>query len=754
MTLFLCTVLTTVLSTGIDVGGSTAAGDPRPMAGPKIEEPPGTVVPPEWIPSPWRVAGPGDGDRLELSTDPALLDLVRHAVDLGAPIRIAGLPLPGDARVDLELEPYEGFAPNATIQVVDGDGLVRTIEVPRTTALAGRVAGREDSEAFIAFGPTGLEGWVTVDDVPFGLSDGTGRGVSSIHRLDALPPLAPELLENFCQVDLIDQPALVGPRRPSRRTADRIERQPNGLGCQRIGLAIETDTEFLGLFGGDVDAAAGYVATLCAATSFVYSRDVDTAIVANSLRLWDGEDPWDGPGAGEQLTQFREYWEANESAIERDLGHFLSGRNLGGGVAWLPGLCGSYAYAVSGNLNGSFPFPIENNSGSNWDLMVFAHELGHNCGAPHTHDLGVDNCAGGDCISTGTIMSYCHICSGGLANVRMEFCPENILNMATTIMQSDCDYAVGLEDIAQPDLVRTSGQTSIVIDAAGNDIGFACSFSDILGHDATSTAGGTIERVVDWGPNGRDALRYTPPTGFAGVDTFEYTVRPDGTLSTGTVTVVVEGLRPPSTPTGTTPGAAADFYVLPAGTQFLPDFTTLTSYGGSIHAQIDYPSTSGAFADTGRNDDVGVVWTGWVEVPAPGDWTFTTESDDGSKLWIDEELVADNDGLHGMQARGGTIGLQAGLHAIRVEFFERGGGAGCLVSWAGPGQSSGVIPASAWSHGGTLGPEADFNGDGRVDGGDIGLLLAAWGTPGPTDLDGSGSTDGGDLGQLLAAWTG
>lgn len=45
----------------------------------------------------------------------------------------------------------------------------------------------------------------------------------------------------------------------------------------------------------------------------------------------------------------------------------------------------------------------------------------------------------------------------------------------------------------------------------------------------------------------------------------------------------------------------------------------------------------------------------------------------------------------------------------------------------------------------------DFNCDGCVDGGDLGVLLAAWGTPG-ADLSGDGSTDGADLGIFLSLW--
>ena len=52
------------------------------------------------------------------------------------------------------------------------------------------------------------------------------------------------------------------------------------------------------------------------------------------------------------------------------------------------------------------------------------------------------------------------------------------------------------------------------------------------------------------------------------------------------------------------------------------------------------------------------------------------------------------------------------------------------------------------------GTPGDLNGDGLVNGADLGLLLGAWGTQGPGDLDGSGIVDGGDLGLLLGAWTG
>jgi hypothetical protein len=56
---------------------------------------------------------------------------------------------------------------------------------------------------------------------------------------------------------------------------------------------------------------------------------------------------------------------------------------------------------------------------------------------------------------------------------------------------------------------------------------------------------------------------------------------------------------------------------------------------------------------------------------------------------------------------------------------------------------------------GAPGPEGDLDGDGAVNGSDLGLLLAAWGTNDPSaDLNGDGFVDGADLGILLGAWTG
>ena len=81
------------------------------------------------------------------------------------------------------------------------------------------------------------------------------------------------------------------------------------------------------------------------------------------------------------------------------------------------------------------------------------------------------------------------------------------------------------------------------------------------------------------------------------------------------------------------------------------------------------------------------------------------------------------------------------------------GGAGLIVRSGGPDTPYQVISADDWAHGGTTGSGADLNGDGRVDGADLGLLLSQWGSSGSADLNGDGTVDGGDIGLMLVEWS-
>lgn len=75
-----------------------------------------------------------------------------------------------------------------------------------------------------------------------------------------------------------------------------------------------------------------------------------------------------------------------------------------------------------------------------------------------------------------------------------------------------------------------------------------------------------------------------------------------------------------------------------------------------------------------RVDKFAFEFTGYIKIAKDGVYTFFTQSDDGSKLFIDEEEVVDNDGDHGTTEKEGKAALKKGYHKIRVTYFDSGGG--------------------------------------------------------------------------------
>ncbi len=675
-------------------------------------------------------------------------------------IRLSGVDLGGGLRVDLELQRAEPTAESFQVEAArfvraGRGGRIESRELPSPDLKVRRgvamdADGKVLGEAWFAAGRKVLGGFVR-------LEDGV-RFVASAPHGENRPPLAfdpasvaASLLPEggpFCEV--LEPLPSGGDGASSGGVAGVISQ------CFELAIAIETDLEFTtSVFGGDLEAAAEYALALVSASGEIFDLDLSVRFRTGFLRLWEEEDPWDQSGTGAQLGQFRDHWQALMSEVPRDLAHFLSGRGLGGGVAWLPGVCGSYGYALSANLGGSFPYPLEDHRHENWDIMVVSHEFGHNIGSPHTHSVSppLDGCGIGDCSQAygGTIMSYCHTCPGGMSNIALRFHPGSIGSMLATLTNVPCDYSGGPEPVADPDSATGLAGEALVIDVLRNDRGGSCSDISIASHDPTTADGHPVESIV--GDDGRHSILVSPGAGASGLDSLVYTIV-DSFGATASAAVEIEWAIPRSATqvSGAAPGVIAKHYEIPESS-VLPDFATLVPIASEILPQIEIPSTGGVFAGSGRTDLVASAFTGWLEVPTASVWTLFTDSDDGSRLWIEDTLVVDNDGLHGMLERSGTIALAAGRHPVRVEFFENFGGAGLIVRWSSPGTPKATIPVEAWSHGGTV-VSADLDGDGSVGGSDLAIMLSAWGSCGgcPADLDGDGSVGGGDLAILLASW--
>ncbi len=76
-----------------------------------------------------------------------------------------------------------------------------------------------------------------------------------------------------------------------------------------------------------------------------------------------------------------------------------------------------------------------------------------------------------------------------------------------------------------------------------------------------------------------------------------------------------------------------------------------------------------------------VEWKGFIDIPESAIYTFSANSDDGSSLSIDDNLVVDNGGSHGLQQVEGKIHLIEGLHTIKILYFQIGGFAALDVAW-------------------------------------------------------------------------
>lgn len=403
-------------------------------------------------------------------------------------VTLEGFVLADGVSVDLELARKEVYSTNARLVKMTDDGEVEMAR-PELAMFNGHVSGEGESMVFLAFSPFGVEGYIETMGQTWIVSSGPYDQdlPIGVYNLTTLPEGVINWADWECAADQLGQ---------DFTPVEKHGHTQRGTECFLLEYAVETDQEFLGLFGGNETAANTYIATLFGAVSGIYERDFFAEVEVVWSRLWTTSDPWTVGDSVGQLYQWRDYWEANMGSVDRDLTHFLSGRGLGGGVAWLEAVCSNFNYGLSGNLSGFFPYPVEDNNAQNWDIMVVSHEGGHNVGAPHTHDIGIDNCAGGDCSVTphGTIMSYCHLCPGGLANVEMHFHPLEIsdhilphLSSRTCDIAGSCDGVEFVFPNGLPSLVAPDGTTTIDVMVSGVGAVLPVSGTGMLHYD---TGGG------------------------------------------------------------------------------------------------------------------------------------------------------------------------------------------------------------------------------------------------------------------------
>jgi hypothetical protein len=115
-----------------------------------------------------------------------------------------------------------------------------------------------------------------------------------------------------------------------------------------------------------------------------------------------------------------------------------------------------------------------------------------------------------------------------------------------------------------------------------------------------------------------------------------------------------------------------------------------------VDTTVNFDWASAAPATGVTADNYSIRWTGQVQAPVSGSYTFTTLADDGVRLWVNGQLLIDNWIDQAVTTRtSAPVALVAGTrYDIRMEYYEHTGLATARLRWTYPGQPQIAIPAS------------------------------------------------------------
>jgi len=150
-----------------------------------------------------------------------------------------------------------------------------------------------------------------------------------------------------------------------------------------------------------------------------------------------------------------------------------------------------------------------------------------------------------------------------------------------------------------------------------------------------------------------------------------------------------------------------DFGARPKGSA--RDFTSLVTRT-QVDEQVNFGWGGGGPEGVGR-DNFSVRWTGEVEPPADGEYTFYININDFGRLWVDGKLIIDKFDKFHSEEFSAKAKLAGGKRVpIRLEYYESGYNAWCRLSWSGPGVEKQIVPKDA------LYPTADAEAPGGLTG--------------------------------------
>ncbi len=123
----------------------------------------------------------------------------------------------------------------------------------------------------------------------------------------------------------------------------------------------------------------------------------------------------------------------------------------------------------------------------------------------------------------------------------------------------------------------------------------------------------------------------------------------------------------------------------------IPEFNGLSSKQQGVASSFE-------LAKETTQENFAIDYQGFITITSDDVYTFYLSSDDGSRLYINEEIIIDHDGLHSASVKKADIALGKGLHAIRISFFEKTGGNTLELEWSSTQFEKQAIPFEKLQH--------------------------------------------------------
>jgi glucose/arabinose dehydrogenase len=182
-----------------------------------------------------------------------------------------------------------------------------------------------------------------------------------------------------------------------------------------------------------------------------------------------------------------------------------------------------------------------------------------------------------------------------------------------------------------------------------------------------------------------------PATQTAGSTTYQFVSWSDGGAASHTISTPASNATYTATYRVASGGGGT-------GTGLSATYFNTSAFGGSTVSRVDptvnFTWAAGAPATGIDADTFSVRWTGQVEAPTAGTYTFYTVSDDGVRLWVNGQQLVNRWTNHAAIEDSGAVTLSAGRYPIAMEYYENTGQATARLLWSGPSIAKAVVPST------------------------------------------------------------